>query len=118
MVMNVAASAPVVSAARSDVSERRARRRRLWRGRRHGREGVGPSAYCPLHVATKASLHGLRVVYCTPHPARPPKDFLSFDLVGNHSHILGIPRNSWEFLCGIVRAPEISFAICPPSLVD
>ena len=91
MVMNVAASAPVVSAARSDVSERRARRRRLWRGRRHGREGVGPSAYCPLHVATKAGLHGLRVVYCTPHPARPPKDFLSFDLVGNHSHILGIP---------------------------
>ena len=111
MVMNVAASAPVVSAARSDVSERRARRRRLWRGRRHGREGVGPSAYCPLHVATKAGLHGLRVVYCTPHPARPPKDFLSFDLVGNHSHILGIPvRNSF------VRAPEISLAICPPSL--
>ena len=67
----------------------------------------------PLHVATKASLHGLRVVYCTPHPARPPKDFLSFDLVGNHSHILGIPvRNSF------VRAPEISLAICPPSLLS
>ena len=74
---------------------------------------LGPSAYCPLHVATKASLHGLRVVYCTPHPARPPKDFLSFDLVGNHSHILGIPvRNSF------VRAPEISLAICPPSLLS
>ena len=79
MVMNVAASAPVVSAARSDVSERRARRRRLWRGRRHGREGVGPSAYCPLHVATK-ELASMDFVLCTVPPIQQGHPRISYRL--------------------------------------
>ena len=59
---------------------------------------LGPSAYCPLHVATKAGLHGLRVVYCTPHPAcrvrfaRVSCPWLRFGVIQQ-----GHPRISYRF---------------------